>query len=118
MQTIREYVSSPIVPPCPEHFTASMERKLCVVPSSALSNALSGDRHYEGLRGPKGEDIGSRSKHRAYMRENNLTTIDDFKGQLSQAADERTALRTAQFQDKELRSHITEQVMTAVAQPD
>ena len=42
--------------------------------------ALWGDRHYDGLRATDGADIGTRSKHREYMRRNNLTTVDDFSG--------------------------------------
>lgn len=36
---------------------------------------------YGGMRATDGADISSRKKHRAYMKRNNLTTIDDFKGQ-------------------------------------
>jgi hypothetical protein len=95
-----------------------MERKLSVVPTNALSFALAGDRHYEGLRGPNGEDIGSRTKHREFMKSTGVTTVDDFKGFFKQKAEQREALRQAKHQDKELRAEITEKVMTAVAQPD
>ena len=44
-----------------------------------FANPLAGDRHYDGLRATDGADISSRSKHRDYMRRNNLTTVDDFK---------------------------------------
>jgi hypothetical protein len=43
------------------------------------SGALWGDRSYDGLRATDGTDISTRSKHREYMRANNLTTADDFK---------------------------------------
>lgn len=36
------------------------------------------DRSYDGLRATDGTDISSRSKHREYMKVNNLTTLDDF----------------------------------------
>ena len=90
-----------------------------MVPSmSGLANALAGDRHYEGLRAPDGTDIGSRTKHRDYMRSRGLTTADDFKGQWKSAAKEREGLRSGTFQDKELREGIAQQVMTAVAKSD
>jgi hypothetical protein len=41
-------------------------------------SALWGDRHYEGMRASDGADISTRSKHREYMRQNGLTTIDDY----------------------------------------
>lgn len=43
------------------------------------------DRFYEGARATDGTDIGSRRKHRAYMREHGLTTADDYKGEWAQA---------------------------------
>jgi hypothetical protein len=96
-----------------------MERYLSVVPAmSGLANALAGDRHYEGLRAPDGTDIGSRTKHREFMRRHGLTTADDFSGQWTAAAKEREAYYKGTFQDKELREDISRQVMTAVAQPD
>lgn len=45
--------------------------------------------HYRGLRATDGADISTRAKHRAYMKENNLTTIDDFTETLDKAAQER-----------------------------
>lgn len=49
------------------------------------SGALWGDRSYEGMQAPDGTDISSRSKHRDYMKANNLTTMDDFKDSWAQA---------------------------------
>jgi len=43
------------------------------------------DRSYDGLRATDGTDISSRSKHREYMRLNNLTTMDDFKQSFDQS---------------------------------
>jgi hypothetical protein len=45
--------------------------------------ALWGDREYTGLKASDGTDISSRSKHREYMKLNDLTTIDDFKNEWS-----------------------------------
>ena len=41
--------------------------------------AIISDRHYSGLRATDGSDISTRTKHRAYMKRNGLTTVDDFK---------------------------------------
>ena len=47
--------------------------------SARNRGALWNDRHYDGVQATDGTDISSRSKHREYMRRNNLTTADDFK---------------------------------------
>lgn len=59
------------------HCERPMERFFCA-PQCPLLNAMLNDRHYEGLTASDGTDISSRAKHRAYMREHNLTTVDDF----------------------------------------
>ena len=48
-----------------------------------------GDRHYDGLRATDGADISTRAKHRAYMKRNGLTTVDDFKGEFDKARERR-----------------------------
>jgi hypothetical protein len=58
--------------------------------------ALWNDRSYDGLRATDGTPIDSRSKHREYMKVNNLTTADDFKGEWSQARRQRDAYFTGQ----------------------
>jgi hypothetical protein len=93
-----------------------MERKLAVTPGmSGLANALAGDRHYENLRASDGTDISTRTKHREYMKANNLTIADDFKGTWGAAAKEREGLRNATFQDKELRSTLAKELYTKTA---
>jgi len=57
-------------------------------------SALWNDRHYDGLRATDGTDISSRTKHRRYMRLNNVTTIDDFKGSWNKAQQQRDEYRT------------------------
>ena len=47
---------------------------------------LYNDRIYDGLRADDGSDISSRTRHRDYMRQNGLTTMDDFKGEWAAAA--------------------------------
>ena len=39
-----------------------------------------GDRQYENTRLQDGTIINSRKQHRQYMKDKNLTTIDDFSG--------------------------------------
>ncbi len=50
---------------------------------------LWGDRSYEGLRATDGADISSRTKHREYMRQHGLTTMDDYKGHFQKEAQRR-----------------------------
>ncbi len=57
------------------------------------SGALWGDRSYDGLRATDGTDISTRSKHQAYMKANNLTTIDDYKDTWAKAQAQREHYR-------------------------
>ena len=63
-------------------------------PRTALNAPIMVDRFYEGARATDGTDIGSRQKHREYMRQNNLTTVDDYRNEWAAAAKEREAIRT------------------------
>ncbi len=47
------------------------------------------DAHYDGLVATDGTDIGTRKKHREYMKQNNLTTMDDFTNSWSEAKESR-----------------------------
>ena len=58
------------------------------------AGALWGDRHYDGARATDGTDISTRSKHREYMRANNVTTVDDFKDTWAKAREQRERLYT------------------------
>lgn len=58
------------------------------------AGALWGDRHYDGARASDGTDISTRSKHRDYMRANNVTTVDDFKDTWAKAREQRERLYT------------------------
>lgn len=57
-------------------------------------SALYGDRHYDGMRATDGTDISTRSKHREYMKLNNVTTVDDFKDTWARAREQRERLYT------------------------
>jgi hypothetical protein len=62
----------------------------------ALDAPIMVDRFYEGLshtQDGKTFDIGSRKKHRDFMREHGLTTIDDFKGTWEKKAEQRRDVR-------------------------
>jgi hypothetical protein len=48
-----------------------------------------GDRHYDGLRASDGADISTRTKHREYMKQRGLTTVDDFTQTWAKAAEKR-----------------------------
>lgn len=60
----------------------------------ADAGALWGDRHYDGMRATDGTDISSRTKHREYMKANNLTTADDFTNSWAKAREQRDRLFT------------------------
>ena len=114
-QSISEYCRAPLRPGC---CVPEMERKLSVNPAmSGLANALAGDRHYDGMIATDGTPIDSRTKHRQYMKNNNLTTMDDFKNTWKDAARDRELRRLGEKKDPEIRKLVTEQVMKAVAQP-
>lgn len=55
----------------------------------ADSGALWGDASYTGLRASDGSDISTRTKHREYMKQRGLTTVDDFPQTFERAAQER-----------------------------
>jgi hypothetical protein len=52
-----------------------------VEPPRALDAPILSGRFYESTKATDGTDIGSRTKHREYMKQNNLTVADDFKQQ-------------------------------------
>lgn len=58
------------------------------------AGALWGDRHYDGARATDGTDISTRSKHREYMKANNVTTADDFKDTWAKAREQRERFYT------------------------
>lgn len=61
--------------------------------TAAVNNRLAGDRHYDGLTATDGTDISTRSKHRAYMKANNLAMADDYKEAWAKAQEQRDAYR-------------------------
>jgi hypothetical protein len=70
-----------------------------VAPSRALDAPVMAGRFYEGASfndGEKVHDLGSRSKHRAFMREKGWATADDFEESWTKAEQARDARRTEQ----------------------
>lgn len=84
--TRRRYVQDPVtfemIEVTPDYVPVPRE-------SARNRGALWNDRHYEGTQATDGTDISSRSKHREYMKRNNLTTVDDFKQTWAQTQKER-----------------------------
>ncbi len=60
----------------------------------ADSGALWGDSGYENLRATDGTDISTRTKHREYMKQHGLTTVDDYKEHWKKTTAARDAYRT------------------------
>lgn len=54
-----------------------------------LTEALWNDRHYANLKATDGTPIDSRAKHQRYMKDHNLTTVDDFTETWKQTRKER-----------------------------
>lgn len=88
VRSISDYVANPL--PL-FHCGVPMERRITVAPGLAIHNPLAGDRAYAGLRTMEGVDVSTRSKHRAYMKENGLTTADDYRNEWKRAAEQRAA---------------------------
>lgn len=69
------------------------EKGVDPIPEQQQSNtdsALWGDAHYANTRGPNGEDLSTRTKHREFMKQTGLTTMDDFGGAWQQSAKQRS----------------------------
>ena len=112
VQSISSYIKQPIVPNCEQHGDEHMLRHLSTVPGM---NSLAGDRHYDGMRATDGTDISSRTKHREYMKKNNLTTIDDFKQTWDKAGAERAKFRSGEHQDTTVRKDIVSAIQAKSA---
>jgi predicted nucleic acid-binding Zn ribbon protein len=110
VQGIGSYCEKPIVPECGnsnvDHDT-TMER---ILTRSGGRDWLSGDDLYVNQQTMDGVDISTRTKHRQYMKERGVTTVDDFKDTWAKAAKEREALRTGTFNDPHLRHTVAKEV--------
>jgi hypothetical protein len=72
----------------------------------ALHAPIVMDRHYENMAATDGTDIGSRRKHREYMKRHNLAIADDFKETWAKAAKEREKVYTGEHDRKGRREDI------------
>ena len=75
---------------------------------SAPAVLMTSDAAYTNLRAPDGSDISTRTKHRQYLREHNLATIDDFTETWKRDAAERA--QRLEGHDPSRRSDIVEAI--------
>lgn len=68
-------------------------------PERALDAPIMMDRFYENTRATDGTDIGSRRKHRQYMKDHGLTTADDFGGEWKKAQARREDVKQGKWAD-------------------
>jgi hypothetical protein len=74
VMSIRDYCEHP---PQLTHCNQLMRRYFG--PGDAPMPLMTNENLYTNLRADDGTDISTRAKHRQYMRDKNLTTVDDFK---------------------------------------
>lgn len=84
--------------------------------SLAINAPILMDRFYENTAATDGADIGSRRKHREYMKRNNLAMAGDYKNEWSAAAKEREAIRSGQH-DRKARRETIERVIHQIHKP-
>lgn len=70
------------------------------------AGVLWGDLHYANITGPMGEDLSTRSKHRAFMREKGLSMACDWTNEWSDAAKKREDFLTTGGDHKARREHV------------
>lgn len=74
--------------------------------SRAVDGPIMSGRFYENTKAQDGTDIGSRAKHKAYMREKGLTTIDDYKDQWAKQTAQRAEIANGKMPSKTRREAI------------
>jgi hypothetical protein len=82
-------------------------------PAYADSGALWGDLNYRETKGPMGEDLSTRTKHRQFMAERGLTTADDFTNFWAVKAKERDDFHRTGGDHKARREHIERAIYEA-----
>lgn len=90
-----------------------VEKGSMPAPEYADSGALWGDLGYRETKGPAGEDLSTRTKHREFMRSRGLTTADDFSGEWAKAAKERDDFHRTGGDHKVRREHIERAIYEA-----
>jgi hypothetical protein len=75
------------------------------------------DAWYEGARAPDGTDIGSRTKHRNYLKATGLAVADDYKGVWAAAEKKREAIAKGEHEptNRALREKIERSIAKAKA---
>jgi hypothetical protein len=74
-------------------FVSEMDLGSYEQPKLATNATVMVGRFYENTKAPDGTDIGSRKRHRQYMKERGLTTADDFAQSWANAEKERLRVR-------------------------
>ena len=102
----RKYVYRPGHPMASERGFVDVEDLGWEPIALAKHAAVMVDWFYENTKATDGTDIGSRRKHREYMKAHGLTTADDFKETWKQAAAEREKMSRGDFDHKDRRETI------------
>jgi hypothetical protein len=84
--------------------------------SLALHAPINAGRFYENTAATDGVDIGSRRKHREYMKSRGLAMESDFKQEWSGAAKEREAIRSGEH-DRKARKEAVERAIHQIHKP-
>lgn len=84
----------------------------------AVNAPILSGRFYENMKATDGTDIGSRKRHREYMKAHGLTTADDFKGTWAKAEAERQRVRSeGRLPSDPKRREALERAMYRIAKP-
>jgi hypothetical protein len=75
-------------------------------PSEAKNAPIMAGRFYENTAATDGTDVGSRRKHREYMRKHGLTTADDYTNYWKQAEKEREKNFSPEWDQKARREDV------------
>ena len=84
--------------------------------SLALNAPVLAGRFYENTAATDGVDIGSRAKHREYMRSRGLAMESDFKQEWKGAAKERESIRSGEH-DRKARKEAVERAVYHLHKP-
>lgn len=84
-----------------------------VAPPEALNAPICAGRFYEGVQATDGTDLGTRARHRSYMKQNGLTIATDYDGTWKKAKQERAEmfLNGGTAGDKKIRRDQVEKAM-------
>ena len=97
-------------------FVAVVDLDYALEEKQALHAPILSGRFYENTAATDGVDIGSRKRHREYMKQRGLAMADDFKGEWATAAKEREAIRKGTNDRRERRETI-ERIIHQIHKP-